>query len=141
MSRQSASFNPRIDSWYSVEQWEVDLCSKWGGTYEAQSEATSSTGISLSQTTLSLQGRKQDYNIKGVNESLYTLSWYLEPLAEMSYTIELTDDDEIKTYRIDSGQASFAKPAGGYKSEYYSEDYTYLKMTYGTNWLRVPLVQ
>lgn len=137
----SASFNPRIDAWYAVEDWELEYCSKWGGTKEAQSEATSSTAIYLSQTTLSLQGKKQSYDIEGVNQSLYTVSWYLEPLEDMSYRVELVSDDESITFRVSDGEASYSAPAAGYHSEYYDVRYSAVKMYYGVNWLRVPLVK
>jgi len=136
----SSSFDPAIDDWYAVEDWELEVCSMWGGTQEAQSEATSSNPIYLSQTTLSLQGRKQHHNVPGVNRSLYTVSWYLEPLTEMDYRIELVNDDESITFRLDDGTASYSEPAAGYHTEYYDIEYTQVKMIYGAEWLKVPLI-
>lgn len=139
--KSSSSFDPRVDSWYSVEPWELEVCSIWGGTREAASDATSSTSIYLSQTTLSLQGRKQTYDIGGFNKTLYTVSWYMEPLADMSYRVELVNDDKMISFKIDDGKASYSSPAIGYHSEYYDAEYTEVKMLYGTNWLKVPIIE
>jgi hypothetical protein len=138
--KQSSSFNPRIDDWYTIEPWELEICSKWGGTKEAQSGATSSAAIYLSQTTLSLQGKKQSYDIAGVNRSLYTVSWYLEPLDEMSYRVELINDDESISFKVGDGDSSYSEPAVGYHSEYYDKEFTAVKIQYGLNWLKVPLI-
>lgn len=140
ISKQSSSFNPKIDAWYPVENWELELCSKWGGTKEAQSGATSSSPIYLSQTTISLQGKKQEYYIDGFNKTLYTVSWYLEPILEMSYRVYLINDDESLSFKISDGTASYSSPGAGFESEYYDAEYTAVKMDYGTNWLIVPLV-
>jgi len=135
------SFNPSIDAWYAVEDWELEVCSKWGGTQEVASGATSSSSVFLSRTTLSLQGEKQTYDITGVNQSLYAISWYLEPLTSMSYRIELIDDATATPFRLDDGEASYENPAIGYHSEYYDINYTSVKMTYGLEWIEVPLIE
>lgn len=139
-TKESSSFNPRVDAWYSVEPWELEVCSKWGGTQEAQSGATSSKVVYLSQTTLSLQGRKQIYTIEGFNKTLYTASWYLEPLSDIGYRVELTNDDESVSFKISDGDASYSAPAVGYYSEYYDIKYTAIKMIYGLEWIKVPLI-
>ncbi len=139
--KSSSSFDPRVDNWYSVEPWELEVCSIWGSTREAASDATSSTSVYLSQTTLSLQGRKQTYNIEGFNKTLYTVSWYLEPLADMSYRVELVNNDESISFKIDDSKASYSSPAIGYHSEYYDVEYTAVKMLYGANWLKVPIIE
>ena len=33
---KSKQFDPRMDEWYKVEDWELQVCSKWGGTEAAQ---------------------------------------------------------------------------------------------------------
>jgi len=108
MFEEDQDFCDELD-WYPVDDWELEVCSKWGGTLEAQSEATSSNPIYLSQTTLSLQGRKQVYIVPGVNRNLYKISWYLEPLTDMDYRIELVNDDESITFRLDDGTASYSQ--------------------------------
>jgi len=142
----SIHFDPRVDAWYAVEDWEVDMCRKWGGTKEAQSGATSSTVIALSQTTLSLQGTKQAYTAEDseeeeeVNKILYTVSWYLEPLADMNCKVVLKNDDGTKTKEISDTEASYSTPSAGYIAEYYEEGYTKVRMEYGSDSLEVKLV-
>ncbi|MBU1946852.1 MAG: hypothetical protein KKC54_07855 [Nanoarchaeota archaeon] len=133
------SGSSKIKDWYEVEDWELDVCSKWGGTEEAQSGATTSSKFYLSQTTLSLQARKQIYGLDQINETknLYTASWYLEPMEEKEYKIELIGASP-KT--IGSGTASYESPANGYYADYHNETYTDIKMTYGDEWINVPII-
>ena len=41
----SSDFNPRVDDWDAVQDWEIEVCSKWGGTDEAQQGATTTNKI------------------------------------------------------------------------------------------------
>ncbi len=135
----AAAFDPRIDNWYAVEDWELEICSKWGGTTEAQSGGTSSQAVFLSQNTISLQGRRQVYNVEGFDRTLYTASWYIEPIADLGYRVELVGQD--KEYVLDHGTASISSPGTGYYADYSNESYTGVRITYGDAWLRVPLVE
>ena len=138
VGRESNYIDPRID-WYPISEWELQVCKKWGGTQEAESGATVSKAVYLSQTTLSLQGRKQSYDIEGVNTTLYTASWYLEPVGEIEYRVELISDND--TFRLDEGTADYSSPAHGYYAEYHNKNFTGVKMTYGGEWVIVPLVE
>jgi len=136
-----SSFDPKIDPWYAVEDWEYELCSKWGGTQEAESGATSSDPIYLSQTTLSLQGKKQTYDIDGVSKILYTVSWSLEPMSTVSYRIDLINASESIILKIAEGSATSSLPIADFHTNYYDENYTAVKMQYGSKWIKVPLVK
>ena len=138
--QQGSSFDPSIDDWYAVEDWELEVCSMWGGTDEAMAGATSSSPIYLSQTTLSLQGKKQEYNIAGVNQTLYTISWYFEPMEELGYMVELVDDSTGAAFKIEEGTATMSEPAVGFHAEYYDIEYTAVRLWYGSEWLKVPLI-
>lgn len=129
-----------IKDWYAVADWELDYCSEWGGTAEASSGATYSSTPYLSQTTLTLQGKKQGLKVEGYNRTIYTVSWYLEPITAMSYEIHLVTEEDEK-YKVAEGEASINAAGYGYKAEYYDKDYSYAVMNYGTQWLKVPLIE
>ncbi|MBU1005166.1 MAG: hypothetical protein KJ561_05025 [Nanoarchaeota archaeon] len=127
----------KLDDWYEVEDWELEVCSKWGGTEEAQSGASSSSPIYLSQITLTLQGKKEAYSVPNAT-TLYKASWYLEPTAKVSYKVELIGNDMSE--KIGEGEASYDAPAQGYYADYLDAGFSYVKMTYGGKWIQVPLV-
>ena len=144
-------FNPRVDEWYVVEQWELELCQKMGAIDNADSTSDTaatrgkvkykgdneSAYTELAMTTVTLQARKLDYNVDGEDETLYEVSWYLEPKSSAKYKVELVGDDKEK---IKSGTASAGNPAVGYHVDYYDEDFSHVKITYGGDYsLKVPI--
>ncbi|MEA2038157.1 MAG: hypothetical protein U9O94_11725 [Nanoarchaeota archaeon] len=144
-----ARFNyldPKVDSWYDVQPWELEVCRTWGGTQEAESGATTSAPIYLSRITISLQGKKQVYDVAGFNQTLYTASWSLEPLSNINYTVELVGRDPIITPRtIAAGTARYTDPAIGYypnsiSQGYLEGNYTLVRMIYGSEWVEVPII-
>jgi len=130
-----------IPGWYGVEEWEIDVCTMWGGAEEAQEGYITEGGpVLLSQTTLSLQGKKIVYNI-GNQSSLYEASWYLEPIGEdINYTVHIIDA-EGNIIQIGSGTASLTGPAKGYYAEYHEANYTDIKLAYGDRFLQIPIVE
>ena len=67
--------NPSVDDWYTIQPWEIEICRQDGGTQNVASDSsipgygssssgtTTSNSIYLSQNTITLQARKQDYTI------------------------------------------------------------------------------
>ncbi len=139
LGRDYNYFNPLVDSWYTIQPWELEFCQEWGGTQESKSGVTKSKAIYLSQTTLSLQGRKQVYEVEGFNQTLYTASWYLEPLSDMDYKVELKGGTS-EPYTLEEGTAKYTSPAIGYYSDYNDEGYTMVKMTYDGEFIKVRIV-
>jgi len=72
-----------IEHWYPIEDWEIEVCSKWGGTAEASSNAaggavaTGSTNLAL--TTLTLQGQK---TYIADDETLRHAKFYIDNASE-----------------------------------------------------------
>jgi len=122
----------KIVSWYSVEDWELEVCSMWSETEEARhSSVMQSSEIYLSQLTLTLQGKKIVYPD---NSSLYEFAWYIQPAqGNVEYEVLAYNENNTNVYYvldggIVSGGSMFG--AGGYKAIYSNETYTRLKMNY-----------
>ena len=130
-----------IPGWYGVEEWEIEVCTQWGGAEEAQNSYSTEGGpVILSQTTLSLQAKKISYNIENVS-TLYEASWYLEPLGEdMAYSIYLINQNGNNKL-IGEGTATKSKPLNGYYANYHNSDYTQIKMSYGGKTLQIPIIE
>jgi len=153
-ARSLADYNyldPTQDDWYTVQAWELEICQEWGGTQEAASGSsipgygssanatgTASGQIYLSQKTLTLQGRKQTYNVDNFTQILYEVSWYLGLTdGTLEYTVELVNG---VTYNISSGTATTSSAGAGHYANYLNESYSKVKMTYGSETLEVPIV-
>lgn len=139
---KSKQFDPRMDAWYKVEQWELDVCSKWGGTEAAQAGAELSQPIYLSVLTLTLQGEKVD---QPDNTSLFKVTWYIEPAAgEVSYKVELTGNSPISPWLVAQGTATNSNPGVGFYAKYFNitEKLDKAVLTYSNNqFVRVPVVK
>ena len=68
------SFDPSVQEWYDVAEWELELCRVWGGTAEAYNVVNGPTY--LSETTVTLQGQKSEKMPD--NTTMYEVAWYLE---------------------------------------------------------------
>ena len=140
---KSKQFNPKMDDWYKVEQWELDVCSKWGGTEAAQAGAELSQPIYLSVLTLTLQAEKVD---QPDNTSLFKVTWYIEPAAgEVSYKVELVGNSPISPWTVqEASTASNANAGVGFYAKYFNitEQLTHALLTYSNNqYVKVPVVK
>jgi len=137
--QEPSDFDPTIEDWYKVEEWEVEYCKKWGGEEtgaEVNSGATSETTFSLSQTTITLQGESIEYDIEN-QSNLYYASWYIEPMYNIEYKLMFREGNN--KYYIQNGTATYDEPKTGFFSEYINQTFTYLRLEYTGNSLEVPL--
>jgi len=130
-----------IEHWYPIEDWEIEVCSKWGGTAEASSNAaggavaTGSTNLAL--TTLTLQGQKT--YIADDETYIYEAAWYLMPLGDtQKYKVQfIGDSGVIMVYEGSAGPTGDAN----YYAEETDEEYDKVKLIYETGTLTVPMVE
>lgn len=129
MDGEIYSFNPRIDNWYDVEDWELEVCRKWGGTPSAYNVDNGPTY--LSQTTITLQGEKSE---KLPDETtMYEVAYYIEDAMNRSleYAVGLYNPNTEEYKRI-VGITSLSEneAASGYEAYYLSEEYTQVDLGY-----------
>ena len=142
ISPKTADFDPVVDNWYKVEDWEIEVCSKWGGTAEAQTYSSTATGSAyMFSTTVTLQGEK---SISGeeensTNTTLYEAAWYFRPMgSQQEYSVLFTGDG---TETIYEGSASPERGDANYHAEESTKEYTSVKIKYETGTLTVPIVE
>ncbi len=129
-----------IPGWYKLEDWEIDVCSKWGGTADAQLGGGTAEGSSyMYSTTVTLQGQKSNVTVDGENRTVIEAAWYFRPIdSEQQYSITLIGSSRKTIY------TGSAKPEFG-DSNYYAEessvDYDYVMIKYETGALTVPIVE
>ncbi len=143
VNASSSDFNPRVDAWDYVEEWEIVVCSKWGGTETAQQGATSTNNIALSHLTLTLQAKKIEYPD---NKTVYTVSYYIEPLDKKQFAVRLFNTQNNAQYIITPlSIVSYSSPATGYKVVHLNQGFDTAQISYGStnsieNIITIPIV-
>ncbi len=123
--------------WYEVEQWEIEYCSKFGGSVSPQSSAEVISS-QVSQLTATLQGsRKKQQD----NTTLYEVSYYIQPISSsIPYVVEVLGKSNGTTINrtIDRGTA-YPSGTADYAAFYSEENYNRARMNYGGSILLVEL--
>ncbi len=119
-------FNPRVDEWYKVADWEVDVCRLWGGP-EHVVEGLTTFHEAISQFILTLQAEKTVYPDES---KLYKISYYIKPanVESIHYRVELMNDSGSKVLEQDS-IATNTQGRGAYKLIYSNSTYNIAKIT------------
>jgi hypothetical protein len=125
--------------WYVVEPWEVEVCSKWGGTATAQQNAGTASGSSyMFLTTITLQGKRTLVRDEGQNKTIYEAAWYFRPLDKsQEYRIVFIGN---KTKTVYTGKATPENGDANYYAEESADSYTDVQIIYQSGTLKVPIV-
>ena len=125
-----------VPGWYRVEPWEIEVCSKWGGTAEAQTYGGTAEGESyMFLTTVTLQAQRLELE----GSSVYEVSWYFRPMeSPQQYSVMLVGESTTTVYQ------GAAQPEFG-DSNYYADEleaeYEHALLKYETGSLKVPIVR
>ncbi|MBN2457607.1 hypothetical protein JXB31_00575 [Candidatus Woesearchaeota archaeon] len=127
-------FDHRVDNWYDVSDWEVEVCSRWGGGNQPQSYSgpgLTATSIAGNFETVTVQGQKTVTDFRGEKTYLYEASWYYQPMTgSRSYKVYLMRNSHKK--QIYEGSSTAQTGDGNYDAEKYSTDpgYTHILIEY-----------
>jgi hypothetical protein len=133
-----SAFNPRVDDWYDVSDWEVEVCSKFGGYLEAGISSFLSAAKPVDQLSYTLQAKSKS-NPDG--QSLYEVSYYIQPVDQaIAYKISLISIRGDAPLVIAQGSAE-SSGAYGYKAEYSAANYSFASLELEDNSLTVPIVR
>lgn len=127
--------------WYSVEDWEIEVCSKWGGTATSQQNAGTASGSSyMFMTTITLQGQKTLVTTATGNTTLYEAAWYFRPLnRQQQYSIVFIGTaNNMKT--VYKASASPETGDSNYYAEESTESFDKVRIIYETGTLTVPIM-
>lgn len=124
--------------WYEVQQWELDVCSKWGGRTQAEQSTAEDTTTAYGDATVSLQARK----IKGNNEALYEITYFIESYTlDTDYIIRLTNEKKGLTREITRGKLGPATSTADFWAQYLPEEYTTITLDYAKGPTTAPVVE
>ncbi|MBD3259977.1 hypothetical protein GF371_05115 [Candidatus Woesearchaeota archaeon] len=125
--------------WYPVEDWELEVCSTWGGSGVEEGYAHgsyASTGSSLQSTTVTIQAQKTMY--PDSSAQIYEIAWYVEPKEEtIQYNIIMQGKTDTK--QIAQGSAAVNSPGSDYYSEELAAEYDKVMLTVPGNQIVVPV--
>jgi len=127
--------------WYEVQQWEKDVCSRWGGT-GTSGQAAVTTGRKLSWASMSatVQGKKFKTPEKNY---IYEVSWYIDSFSESTnYEITMINPSkpELK-YLVDSGSLGPETGTIGHEAYNLTQDFTQIKLTYSGGAITTPIAE
>lgn len=130
------AFAGPIANWYAVQDWELEVCQKWGGTvsegtvsgrFRAQTDIVQSTTVTL-----------QAHRIVGPQNTTYELAWYVEPaMNAMPVSVYLLGTPDML---VANGTADFRAPSVGYWAGELEADYTEALLRFSGQTLSVPVV-
>jgi len=105
-------FNPVEDNWYSVDDWEIQVCKYWGGP-QNQISAMSTYNPFISQLTATVQAEKE---VLLNNDTLYKISYFVIPLTgKINYSLMLYNTTNAKSfYLVNNSVSSARNGASGY---------------------------
>jgi len=126
-----------IDGWYPVEDWEVKVCSRYGGTAEATNiaGARAAGDAYMLKTTVTIQAQVT----KG-EKNIYEVAWYIRPMEQQQqYKVELFGPDGSE--QIYTGSASIHTGDSNYHAMETDKEFINARLTYETGYLLVPIVE
>ncbi len=137
-----AQFVPQKPSkWYTIEPWEVAVCSKWGGRKVADKTQNVEEGlVGFGPFTYSALGKKR--KLRESNETLYTYAYYMQSYAaSMQYTIDLYNDETRERKHLAGGDLGPNTGVMDARVEYLTEDFKYIRIIHQFGRVLIPLVE
>jgi len=128
--------------WYEVDDWEIEECSKWGGTESAETISSGTVGYSnMDSASATLQSSRKNLPIDEETFTyIYEVAWYYHPIDE-SKTYKIRMIGPTKTENIYEATASDNDGDSGYHAFESTEDFTYAQMIHEDGQFKVPVVE
>ena len=127
--------------WYEVDEWEEDVCSKWGGTsFAGQAATTTGRKLSWAKMTATVQAKK--FKTKE-NYWVYEVGWYIDSFSEKTdYDIKLINEANSDLfYLVDSGSLAPESGKTGYEVYNLTDNYDVVRFTYTGGAITTPIIQ
>jgi len=126
--------------WYEVDDWETDVCSKWGGTsFAGQAAVTTGRKLSWADMTATVQAKKFKSKEKYF---IYEVGWYLDSFGKkLSYDIKLINEARPDLfYLVDEGSLLPESGKTGFEVYNLTDDYDAVRFTYTGGAVTVPVI-
>ncbi|MFC1774692.1 hypothetical protein ACFLZN_00135 [Nanoarchaeota archaeon] len=129
------------EEWYFVEDWEVEVCSKWGGRQAPAQITDTEIGLTgYGPFTYTMIGKKT--KVIGSNETLYTYAYYLQSYsANIRYSFDLYNSETDNRKGIADGDLAPGNGIADQAAEYSDIDYTHIRLYHNFGQVLIPLVE
>jgi hypothetical protein len=132
----SVNADPRT-SWYDVEDWEVDVCSKWGGHGLAEQSAAIEGEVTFGDMTFAVQAQKS----RLFNNTLYEIAFYIESFSAVShYDLSLVNEPKALKKLLRSGDLVPKSGLSEFIVEESREEYTHIQLVTEKGKVLLPVV-
>lgn len=117
--------SPKTLPWYQVDDWEIDVCSKWGGRKAAEIYETTGR-FPYGAASYTMQGRKTRQHQA---PTIYEIGYYIEAFSiPLEYKLYLLNDETQDAKYIDGNVLGPGNGISDYRIEQLNEDYTHLRL-------------
>ncbi|HLC64826.1 MAG TPA: hypothetical protein VJI46_01740 [Candidatus Nanoarchaeia archaeon] len=122
------NFNPRIEAFYQIPDYEKDICMKYGGK-DAPDTSVKGESSFISEITIAIQASKQK---EPDNRTLYEISYYVETfLRDATYIVQVKNKLTGETKKIVEKEEVFAHSGkSGFQTFYDAADWDYAEIRY-----------
>ena len=125
-------------TWYNVEDWETEVCSKWAGSSAPENAETEAGYFSYGTASMTIQAMKTTLG----NQTLYEVYYYIEPYdGEQTYTLQLINEDKQITKDIASGTIGVNAGVADYYTEYLAQNYNEARLVHKYGTFKVPIIE
>lgn len=127
--------------WYQVDDWEKEVCSKWGGAQSPVQEAvTFGRVFSYGALSATVQGNKFR---TPENNYIYDVAYYIDSFAEdTDYEILLVNPARADVFkRVAGGRLAPGAGKAGFETYNLTQDFTHIKLTYTGGHIMSPIMQ
>lgn len=128
---------PQTLPWYQVENWEIDVCSKWGGRQAAEHYETTGR-FPYGAASYTMQGKKiRQYKAP----TIYQIGYYIESFSiPLDYKLYLVNDETQKTKYIEGSVLGLGNAVSDYLVHESEEEFTHIRLLTPGSTITTPLV-
>lgn len=124
--------------WYDVQEWEIEVCSKWAGQSSPENAETETGYFSYGTTSMTIQAYKTNLGDK----YFYEVYYYIEPYLEtQQYNLQLVNEAQRLTKEISSGTIGVNSGVADYYTEYLTENYNEVRLVHKYGAFKIPIVE
>lgn len=124
--------------WYEVEEWEIEVCSKFSGNAAPSSAETEIGYVAYGTTSMTIQAFKTNLG----NETLYEVYYYIEPYFEsQQYTLQLVNENQRLTNEISSGTIGINAGVMDYYEKQLAQNFNEVRLVHQHGAFKVPIIE
>lgn len=124
--------------WYEVEEWEIEVCSKFAGNTAPENAETETGFAAYGTTSMTIQAYKTNLG----DENFYEVYYYIEPYEEtQQYILQLVNENQKLNYEIASGTIGINAGVADYYTNYSTQNFNEVRLVHKYGAFKVPIIE